>query len=111
MNREQLAHILRAASMIVDDPQILIIPASPANVTGAQRRPNKHNGRVTFDRITIEPDKMGGLPCLRGLRVPVTTVVGQLAAGRTYDEVLSDFPDLELADIYAALRFAAVAVR
>ena len=66
---------------------------------------------MVFERITIEPEKMGGLPCIRGLRIPVTTVVGQLAAGRTYDEVLADFPDLELEDIYAALRFAAAAVQ
>jgi uncharacterized protein (DUF433 family) len=66
---------------------------------------------VAFDRITIEPEKMGGLPCIRGLRIPVTTVLGQLGAGLTYQEVLDDFPDLELEDIYAALRFAAAAVQ
>ncbi len=66
---------------------------------------------MRFERITINPKQMGGLPCIRGLRIPVTTVVGQLAAGRTHAEVLGDFPDLEQADIFAALEFAAEAVQ
>lgn len=70
-----------------------------------------HHGWVAFERITIESGKMGGLPCIRGLRIPVTTVLGQLAAGRTYDDVLDDFPDLEREDILAALEFAAAAVQ
>jgi uncharacterized protein (DUF433 family) len=69
-----------------------------------------HTDDVTFERITIDPVRMNGLPCIRDLRLPVTTVVGQLAAGRTYEDVLADFPDLEAEDIYAALRFAAAAV-
>lgn len=63
------------------------------------------------DRITINPDQMGGLPCIRGLRIPVSTVLGQLAAGRTREEILADFPELELEDIDAALGFAAEAVQ
>jgi uncharacterized protein (DUF433 family) len=66
---------------------------------------------MKFERITINPKQMGGLPCIRGLRIPVTTVVGQLAAGRTHQQILEDFPDLEEADIYAALEFAAEAVQ
>lgn len=66
---------------------------------------------MAFERITINPKQMGGLPCIRGLRIPVTAVVGQLAAGRTHAEILADFPDLEEADIYAALRYAAAAVQ
>lgn len=66
---------------------------------------------MRFERITINPKQMGGLPCLRGLRIPVTTIVGQLAAGRTHAEILGDFPELEEADIYAALEFAAEAVQ
>ncbi len=66
---------------------------------------------MPFERITINPDQMGGLPCIRGLRIPVTTILGQLAARRTLEEVLADFPDLEEADIYAALQFGAVAVQ
>jgi len=66
---------------------------------------------MAFERITINPKQMGGLPCIRGLRLPVTTVIGQLAAGRTHDQILADFPDLEEADIYAALEYAAAAVQ
>jgi uncharacterized protein (DUF433 family) len=66
---------------------------------------------VAFERITINPKQMGGLPCIRGLRIPVTTIVGQLAAGETHEQILADFPDLEEADILAALAFAAEAVQ
>ena len=66
---------------------------------------------MKFERITINPKQMGGLPCIRGLRIPVTTVLGQLAAGRTHEQVLEDFPELEGADVYAALEFAAEAVQ
>jgi uncharacterized protein (DUF433 family) len=66
---------------------------------------------VAYERITINPNQMGGLPCIRGLRIPVATVIGQLAAGRTHEEILTDFPDLEEADIYAALEYAAAAVQ
>jgi uncharacterized protein (DUF433 family) len=66
---------------------------------------------MKFERITINPRQMGGLPCIRGLRIPVTTVLGQLAAGRTHEQILEDFSELEEADIYAALEFAAEAVQ
>lgn len=66
---------------------------------------------MAFDRITVDPAKMGGLPCIRGLRLPVATVVGQLAAGRSYDEVLGDFPELDRQDILASLEYAAAAVQ
>ena len=66
---------------------------------------------MSFPRITIDPAKMGRLPCIRGLRIPVTTVLGQLGAGRTQDEILADFPDLEPEDILEAIRFAAAAVQ
>lgn len=66
---------------------------------------------MRFERITINPAQMGGLPCIRGLRIPVTTILGQLAAGRTHDEILGDFPDLEAADLYEALAYAAEAVQ
>lgn len=67
--------------------------------------------RMGFQRITIDPAKMRGAPCVRGLRIPVATVIGQLAAGRSTDEILADFPDLEAADITAALEYAAEAVQ
>ena len=53
---------------------------------------------------------MGGLPCIRGLRVTVSAVVGQLAAGRSVEDVLADFPYLEREDVLAALEYAAAAV-
>jgi uncharacterized protein (DUF433 family) len=58
-------------------------------------------------RITFSPEVMGGKPCLRGLRVTVGTVVGLMASGRTIEEILQAYPYLELADIYAALAYAA----
>jgi uncharacterized protein (DUF433 family) len=65
---------------------------------------------MAFERITVDPGQMGGLPCIRGLRVTVSGVVGQLAAGRTIDEVLADYPYLERDDVLAALEYAAAAV-
>ena len=66
---------------------------------------------MEFERITIDPAKMRGVPCIRGLRIPVATVLGQLAAGRTTADILVDFPDLEPDDITAALEYAAEAVQ
>lgn len=57
--------------------------------------------------ITIEPDKRGGKPCIRGLRIMVYDVLGYLAAGMTHEEILSDFPYLTEEDIRACLAFAA----
>ena len=62
---------------------------------------------MAYDQITIDPNRMGGLPCVRGIRVTVSAVVGQLAAGRSIEEILVDFPYLEREDILAALEFAA----
>lgn len=58
-------------------------------------------------RITIEPDKRGGKPCIRGLRITVYDVLSYLAAGMTIDEILADFPNLTREDIYACLDYAA----
>ena len=66
---------------------------------------------MTFARITIRPDQMGGVPCVRGLRIPVATVVGMVADGMTEAEILEAYPDLEAADIREALHYAAEAVR
>ena len=65
---------------------------------------------MTFDRITAKPDQMGGTPCIRGLRIPVATVVGLVAQGMTTEQILDEYPDLEPEDIQQALRYAAVAV-
>lgn len=64
-----------------------------------------------FMRITVSPDQMGGMPCIRGLRIPVATVVGMVSEGMTEAEILKAYPDLESADIREALRYAAEAVR
>jgi uncharacterized protein (DUF433 family) len=61
----------------------------------------------TFDRITATPGVMEGRPCIRGMRITVSNIVGQLAAGATQDELLSEYPYLERADIEQALAFAA----
>jgi uncharacterized protein (DUF433 family) len=66
---------------------------------------------MNFPRITVRPDQMGGVPCIRGLRIPVATVVGMIADGMTEDEILGAYPDLEREDLRGALRYAAEAVR
>jgi uncharacterized protein (DUF433 family) len=66
---------------------------------------------VKFTRITADPKQMGGVPCIRGLRIPVATVLEMIADGRTESEILAAYPDLEQADINEALHFAADAVR
>ena len=66
---------------------------------------------MKFTRITAVPHQMGGLPCIRGLRIPVATVVGMVAEGITQAEILKAYPDLVAADIHEALQYAAEAVR
>ena len=60
-----------------------------------------------FARITIDPGEMGGVPCVRHLRIPVATVLRLLAGGLTERQILSEYPDLEMEDIRECLRFAA----
>lgn len=64
-----------------------------------------------FTRITVNPQVMNGIPCIRGLRIPVATVVGLVGEGMTEAEILRAHPDLEAEDIREALRYAAEAVR
>ena len=59
------------------------------------------------ERITLDPEVMGGKPCIRGLRLTVGTILGLLAAGRTEEEILAAYPYLEIGDIQAALTYAA----
>ena len=66
---------------------------------------------MKFTRITVDAGQMGGVPCIRGLRIPVATVVGMVADGMTETEILAAYPDLEREDIREALRYAAAAVR
>jgi len=65
---------------------------------------------MALDRVTVDPAQMGGVPCLRGTRVTVSMVLGQLAAGSTIDDVLVDYPYLEREDVVAALEYAAAIV-
>ena len=60
-----------------------------------------------LDRISQQPDVMGGKACIRGMRVTVGSLVGQIGAGRSIDEVLGDYPYLEREDLMQALRYAA----
>ena len=66
---------------------------------------------MKFTRITVDPAQMDGVPCIRGLRIPVATVVGMVADGMTEAEILKAYPDLMTADIREALKYAAEAVR
>lgn len=66
---------------------------------------------MTLARITVEPLQMGGVPCIRGLRIPVATVIEMVAYGMTLKEILGAFPDLEARDIDEALQFAVDALR
>ncbi len=66
---------------------------------------------MSFTRITVRPEQMGGVPCIRGLRIPVATVVGMVADGMGDAEILATCPDLEPEDVREAMRYAAQAVR
>ena len=66
---------------------------------------------MEFKRITINPRQMGGVPCLRGLRIPVATIVALVAEGQTPEQILALYPDLEAEDIRESLLYAAEAVR
>lgn len=66
---------------------------------------------MTFTRITVDPDVMAGVPVLRGMRIPVSTVILMLADGVAVEEVCRELPDLEPGDVAEALRYAALAVR
>jgi uncharacterized protein (DUF433 family) len=57
-------------------------------------------------RITINPEQCGGRPCIRGLRIRVTDIIDLLASGLSHDEIIEELPDLEKADILAALKYA-----
>ncbi|MGB9776419.1 MAG: DUF433 domain-containing protein [Anaerolineae bacterium] len=60
-----------------------------------------------FDRITLSPDKCFGKPCIRGLRIPVASVLSYLGSGMTIEDILREWPELEREDIYQALGYAA----
>ena len=66
---------------------------------------------MTFTRITVDPNQMGGVPCIRGLRIPVATVIGMLADGMTDADILKHYVDLQAEDIREAMKFAAEALQ
>lgn len=65
---------------------------------------------MTDYRVTVDHRIMGGVPCIRGTRIPVATVVGLVAHGQSVDDIVADYPTLEAADVVSALEFAAEAV-
>lgn len=76
-----------------------------------RRRRTVGGQMVAFDRITVEAEKMGGVPCIRGLRIPVATILGLLADGMSSEEIREAYPDLEQEDIRQALQYAAYLAR
>lgn len=66
---------------------------------------------VPFERITVDPDVMGGMPVIRGLRIPVASVVTMVADGMSSTEIIEELPDLTSDDVAEALRYAAEALR
>jgi uncharacterized protein (DUF433 family) len=66
---------------------------------------------MVFTRITTDPNRMGGVPCIRNLRIPVATVVDMIAEGMAVSDILDAYPDLEPEDVTEALKYAAEAVR
>jgi len=66
---------------------------------------------MTFTRITVCPDQLGGVPCVRGLRIPVAAVVGMVADGMSASEITDAYPDLVAEDVREAIHYAAEAVR
>ena len=80
-------------------------------MSSAERRPTEVGENMRFSRLTVDPKQMGGVPCIRGLRIPVATIVAMVADGMTEEEILKAYPDLESEDIREALLYAAEAVR
>lgn len=60
-----------------------------------------------FQRITFDPEILGGRACIRGMRIPVSVILGQIAHGATVEEILEDYPDLEPEDVREAIAYAA----
>ena len=100
--------------MVLRDPLVHATCCALAGLTTNRATTQKvvySDQAMDFSRITIDPQRMAGVPCIRNLRIPVATVIDMLADGMTDAEILQAYPDLEAADIKEALRFAAEAVR
>jgi uncharacterized protein (DUF433 family) len=92
-------------SAVLRDPDFSIMRKTASAVCACVLR--YHDDVQQFDRITMDPEVMGGKPCIRGMRVTVGMIVEALAAGRTIEQLLADFPYIEEPDIRQALGFAA----
>ena len=75
---------------------------APLKFEGGEEKMNR-----AFDRITFDPQIMGGRACIRGMRIPVSVIVGQIAHGAPFEEILEGYPDLEREDIRQAIEYAA----
>jgi len=64
-------------------------------------------GRVKLERITIDPEVMGGQPCIRGLRIPVSLIIRLIASGKKMERIIEDYPELEEEDLRQSLEYAA----
>jgi len=95
----------------VGSPGRLFLPGNPPTKFGLPSRLRVCWGMDPLKRITLEPDKRAGKPCIRGLRITVYDVLEYLASGMTEEEILADFPDLEPEDIRAVRAFAAARER
>src|SRR5713226_7677380 len=82
----------------IPNPRWPLSTAEPRSIFGVILGPMK-----AFPRITVDPQQMGGLPCIRGLRIPVARVVSMIAEGISHQQILADYPDLEEEDIREAL--------
>jgi uncharacterized protein (DUF433 family) len=85
----------------------IAVITEPANLTSQSRRCESMAHPNAFDRITFDPKIMGGRACIRGMRIPVSVIVGQIAGGASPEQILADYPDLDREDIRQALAYAA----
>ena len=107
---------------VTDDQTDMDLEADTATATATERRrlsgqayrhypvgSSSTSAAVAFERIAVDPDRLGGVRCIRDLRFPVATVVAMVADGVTNDEILAELPDLDAEDIAQSLRYAALA--
>jgi uncharacterized protein (DUF433 family) len=84
-----------------------LLPAKKRRQSGSAKGKISRRNIMNLDRITLNPEIMGGKPCIRGMRVTVGTIVGLVASGYTIETILEAYPYLEKEDIFAALSYAA----
>jgi uncharacterized protein (DUF433 family) len=111
-----LSRVAAPAAMLTGSVRDMTLTRSLDEIQGnpSRRTPACLSGILVpmrFERITVNPAQMGGQPCMRGLRIPVATVVAMVADGMTAQEVVGALPDLTLDDVSEALHYAAAAVQ